>query len=226
VEGIDTLLSLDFYARLRIVHNLLPLLTASPVARVVSILAGGMEEAIDLNDLEGLNKSGIIAISGLAATQTTLAFEELANKYPSISFVHFYPGLVNTGQLYRTMQTASGLWAWPAWLASWTVVPLIYGFSRTIEEVGERVLYLATSARYPPADSRGKGVGVALSPGNKLAKSSVETDGKGNGVYRLNADGESAPESSVLVKYREEGAPKRVWEHAQALWKRAVAKQV
>jgi hypothetical protein len=223
VEGIDTLLSLHFYARLRIVNNLLPLLTASPLARVVSILAGGKEKAIDLDDLEGLNSS---SMSGGAATRTTLAFEELANKYPSISFVHFYPGLVNTGQLYRTMQTASGYWAWPAWLACWTVVPLIYTFSRTPEEVGERVLYVATSARYPPADSNGKDVGMALSAGVKQAKSSVETDGKGSGVYRLNADGESAPESPILLKYREEGAPRRVWEHSQTRWKIAVAKQV
>src|SRR5436190_19104892 len=51
-EGIDILSSLSYYARLRIIYNLLPLLTASSNARVISVLAGGRERGLDINDLE------------------------------------------------------------------------------------------------------------------------------------------------------------------------------
>ncbi|MCJ1420425.1 hypothetical protein MMC32_006782 [Xylographa parallela] len=223
-EGIDTLAALSYYIRLRAVHDLLPLLHASPSPRVVAILAGGNESAIDLTDLENHKNQSLIASAVTSTTQTTLAFEVLAQAHPGIAFAHVYPGFVNTGQLRRFMQTAPGLWAWPAWVTQMTLVPLVSLFAQTPESFGEKLLFMATSARFPPAEGMGEGEGfvVAMPKGVAVAKSSVEEGGKGNGVYRLNNAGESAPDSPVLADYRKQGAGKTVWESTQGVWERAL----
>ncbi|MCJ1380417.1 hypothetical protein MMC17_003520 [Xylographa soralifera] len=223
-EGIDTLAALSYYIRLRAVHNVLPLLHASPSPRVMSILAGGREGAIDLTDLENRKKFSLIATAVTSSTQNTLAFETLAKTNPAITFAHVYPGFVNTGQMYRFMQTAPGFWAWPAWLAQWTLVPLVSLFAQTPEGIGETLLFIATSARYPPAEVKEEGFMVALPKGVEVAKSSIETGGKGNGVYRLDNYGESAPDTPLMQDYRKQDAGKTVWESTQAVWERALKK--
>jgi hypothetical protein len=67
---------------------LLPLLAESPAPRVISILAGGKEKDIDINDLEVRNDFNFAKAASNGTTQTTLAFEELAKSYPSITFIH------------------------------------------------------------------------------------------------------------------------------------------
>ncbi|MCJ1287500.1 hypothetical protein MMC26_006852 [Xylographa opegraphella] len=223
-EGIDTLAALSYYIRLRTVHNLLPLLHASPSARVISILAGGKESAIDLTDLENRKKHSLTAAAVTSTTQNTLAFEWLAQAHPTITFAHVYPGFVATGQMERFMRTAPGFWAWPAWVAQKTLVPLLYLFAQTPDAVGERLLFIATSARYPPAEPGGEGFMAAMPKGVAVAQSSVEEGGRGNGVYRLNNYGESAPDSAVLKDYRRQGAGKTVWQSTEGVWARALKK--
>ena len=188
----------------------------------MSVLAGGKEGPIDLTDLELRKNYSLIGSTKVSTTQTLFALEELASIHTSISFIHVYPGFVHTGQIDRLMQTAPGLWAWPAWVARWAVVPLISLFATTAEEAGERGLFLATSARYPPADPTGEGFMVLPPKGVDIAKSSNEKDGKGNGVYRIDNYGESAPDTPVLAGYRKEEAGKTIWESTEAVWKRAL----
>jgi len=221
-EGIDIPHALRYYSRLRFAYDLLPLLAASPVPRVISILAGGKESAIDLDDLEVKKDFSTFKAAANGTTQTTLALEELAKSYPSITFIHKYPGLVNTGAVDRMMTTATGIYSVPANIARWTILPLINLFSTSVDEAGERGLFIATSARYPPANPKTEVVGIPLPQGVKVARSSiVESDG-GNGVYRLGADDESAEESSVLPGYRSDNAGVTVWEKTQAVWDRAL----
>jgi len=92
-EGIDIPHALRYYTRLRFVYNLLPLLNASPSPRVVSILAGGKETEVDLDDLEFRNNFNGFKAAGNGATQTSLAFEELAKNNPNITFIHKFPGM-------------------------------------------------------------------------------------------------------------------------------------
>lgn len=221
-EGIDIALALQYYSRLRFVYNLLPLLDASESPRVIAILAGGKERNIDINDLECKNKFDGIKAAGLSTTQTTLAFEELAKTHPKISFIHKYPGLVATGAVGKIFNTVPGVLAIPAKFATWLLVPTLNLFSMSREEAGERGLFLSTSARYPPTEPHAPG--VALSKGEKVAKSTVVTDGKGNGVYTLNERDDTAPESCVLPGYRERGIGKVIWEETQAVWDRAIGK--
>jgi hypothetical protein len=221
-EGIDIPHALRYYSRLRFVYDLLPLLTASPVPRVITILAGGQESAIDINDLEVRNNFSLIKAAGNGTTQTTLALEELAKSYPSITFIHKYPGFVNTGVLDRLMATAKGIYAVPATIVRWAILPILNLFSTSVEEAGERGVFLATSARYPPAKPKTDSVGVPLPQGVQVADSSIVKDGEGNGVYRLSADDESAEDRPVLSGYRLDNVGKTVWEETQAVWDRAL----
>lgn len=110
-------------------------------------------------------------------------------------------------------------------LARWIVIPVVNVFGTTVDKAGERGLFVATSAKYPPAKPKDPMyVGVALPKGVQVAKSSVVEEGKGNGVYRLDAYGESVENESdsVLAGYRLDDVGKRVWEHTVAVWDRAL----
>ncbi|KAK0100088.1 hypothetical protein ONS95_013100 [Cadophora gregata] len=222
-EGIDIPHALRYYSRLRFIYNLLPLLKASPLPRVISILAGGQEAAIDVHDLEVKNNFTFIKAAENGTTQTTLAFEELAKSNPTITFIHKYPGFVNSGVLDRLLASASGLYTIPATVGRWLILPVVNLFSMTVDEAGERVLFLATSSRYP-ASKTASSAGVPLQPGMKVAEASVENDGISNGVYRLGPNDESAKESPVLPGYRSDGVDTLVWESTQAVWEKALAR--
>lgn len=86
-EGIDIPHALRYYSRLRFAYNLLPLLAASSSPRVISILAGGQESSLDLDDLEVKNNFNTFKAAANGTTQTTLAFEELAKSYPGVTFM-------------------------------------------------------------------------------------------------------------------------------------------
>lgn len=92
----------------------------------------------------------------------------------------------------------------------------------TVDEAGERGLFLATSARYPPARPQSEYVGVPLPSGVEVARSSIVVDGVGNGVYRLVQDDETAPDGTILPGYREKGVGAVVWESTLAVWKQAL----
>lgn len=222
-EGIDIPHALRYYSRLRFIYNLLPLLKNSPLPRVISILAGGQESAIDINDLEVKNDFTFIKAAENGTTQTTLALEELAKSNPTITFIHKYPGFVNSGVLDRLLASASGLYAIPAAVGRWCILPIVNLFSMTVDEAGERVLFLATSSRYPSSTTTGT-AGVELPTGLQVAEASVTKDGVGNGVYRLGPNDESAKESPVLPRYRQDGVDKLVWEETRAVWERALAR--
>ncbi|KAK9243172.1 hypothetical protein V1506DRAFT_405580 [Lipomyces tetrasporus] len=224
-EGIDTFSSVAYYGRLRIIDNFLPLLSASVSPRVIPIFNGGKESTIDLHDLELRNSHSFTNAINLATTQTTLAFEELAKVYPMVNFCHVHPGFVTTGILDRLTGTVKGIWRLPAILARWTVVPVVQLFGMSIDETGEWGVFVATSAKYPPAEPKHPHeVGVALPDGVDVAKSSVVKDGKGNGVYRIDSYGESVENECdrILADYRADQVEKKVWEETMSVWARAL----
>ena len=222
-EGIDTMASLSYYSRLRFTYNLLPLLSHSPNGRVVSILAGGKERGLDINDLELRKKYSVTLVAQNCATQTVLSFEVLAQKYSSVTFCHVYPGFVNTGQLDKLIVSLKGVWRYVGEIARWTLIPLLnYFAATTIDVAGERGLFIATSGKYPPADS---GIDMLVLPeGVETAKSSVTMEGRGNGVYRLHEDCESISNDCdlVLEGYRNEGTRDKVWKETEGIWKKAL----
>jgi hypothetical protein len=223
-EGIDLSQALRYYARLRFVHNLLPLLNASPAPRIVAILAGGKESELDFNDLECRNNFNGFKAAANGGTQTSLIFEELAKTNPNITFIHKFPGFVATGVLDKMMGTAKGLYAIPAQIARWVLIPIIQLFSASPDVAGERGLFVATSARYPPAQPKTGASGVALPNGVEVARSSIITEGKGNGVYLLDENDESAPDVPIMISYRQENKSKLVMESTMSVWDRALGR--
>ena len=145
---------------------------------------------------------------GHEASITTLALEAHHTAAPEVSFVHNFPGAVESGiargsigPLMRVLKTIY------AWLGPLVHIPL--------EEAGDRHVFLCTSARFSagPEDTT---AGVPLIDGVALARGS---DGQtGSGVYSINEKGESAgPKVERLLKtLRSQDMVERVWESIES----------
>jgi len=191
----------------------------------------GFEGPIDTDDLERKNHYNFIKASLGAATMTDLMFEEIAKRNPTISFVHAYPGKVGTHIVDHMLGSAPGLLWYPAQIPRYTIVPLFTTFiCISPDEAGERTLFLATSCKYPPAVDHPepkKVDGLVERPrGVAAAKSTVVTDGNGNGVYRVNWNGESWKDMKMLEKYRQEELGKTVYEHTMSVFEKALRVEI
>ncbi|KAL8656878.1 MAG: hypothetical protein Q9226_002488 [Calogaya cf. arnoldii] len=204
-EGLDTLLSLRYYSRLRFVQNLLPLLSLTSYPHIVSVLAGGQEGKIYEDDLELKYNYGLLSCANHGTTMTTLAFEHLAQENRKVAFVHVYPGYVAT----NIMQSG---FSWPvAAFFKYILQPLISFLAVPLPDCGDRQLFHATSNRYPPLSSDASG--AQLPSGLEKARGSKgET---GGGCYLMGQDSESAASGTgkLLSGYREKGLPEMVWKH-------------
>ncbi|KAE8368051.1 hypothetical protein BDV27DRAFT_122927 [Aspergillus caelatus] len=209
-EGLENNHALRYYSRMRFVHNLLPLLSASKgPARVVSVLAAGQEGKVEEDNLD-LQKSWTFMKAGTyAATMNSLAAEHLATLYPSISFVHVFPGIVRTPLMNKTMGSIAGS------IVGFLSRPM----SISSQESGERHLFISTSAAYPPATPKDPAnAGVPLVEG---VKTSVASTGKiGGGSYILKYDGANAANEKLMSGYRAEDFPKKIWAHTLETFKK------
>lgn len=203
------LTALNFYSRLRFITNLLPLVQrATALRRVVTVAGGGNEGLLDPSDFQAF-RVPLAAIRGHVSTLITLGLESVAKTAPDVSFIHDYPGTVRTALAGRMEGIFGILMRLYSLIAGyWVCVP--------IEECGERHLYLATSARHPPAGvDNGGGSGVPLEDGFELAKGT--TGEVGNGVYSVRWDGTSASPAveKLLAEYRDNGLVEEIQRHAE-----------
>lgn len=178
-EGLDRKLTTNYYSRMRFTQQLLPLLqSACPqLSRVVSVLAPGDESVPDFDNLDLQREFSLRKAAAHAVTMTALTFEEMAKKNPSVSFVHAFPGVVKTGFAKETsfaIRAASQLAL--SVFSRWTI---------GIEESGERHLFAATSAAYPPSDGQKCGVEVGDGGVKKGSAGAI-----GSGAYLIGTDGE------------------------------------
>lgn len=200
-EGIEVAQSLEYYSRMLFIQHLLPLLRAAEAPRVVSVLAGGLERvsAIDLDDID-LKRPG--NFSGVKAqTQygnlNTVAMDRLAEENPNVTFIHSWPGWVNTGNVNRGMVRNSLC----GWFVRLFLGPLIALVSISDETSSQRYLFQSTSAYYG-----GHGVVWTGEPG-------VNTQGgKDNGLFLVNFRAKCTPNAKVLPLLREK-AQAKVWDH-------------
>jgi len=198
--------AVTYYARMRSVVNLLPLLSqAISLRRVVSVFAGSKEGKIFTNDLPAKNL-GLTSVRGHVVSMMTLAFEAIAKQAPGVSFIHDYPGFVETG-LSRELKGPT--------VAIMKVVfkPLMAILKIPIDEVGERHTFFATSARFPANEPKADGLTL-----DKSVETAVSTEGKvGGGVYSIDyeAEGTSPKVQVVLTQLRENGTAERAWKHTQ-----------
>ncbi|KAB8202585.1 hypothetical protein BDV34DRAFT_236871 [Aspergillus parasiticus] len=213
-EGIDYLFALRYYARMRFVQNLLPLLESAGPSRVVSVYGGGFEFGINTDDLDLKQSFSLLNAYKHSITMTTLSMEYLAKTHPAVSFIHVYPGLVRTNIYTNSFPPPiSTFYNYGMW-------PLIWPFSVGLQESGERHLFYLSSARYPAK----KGImaqGVPVKSGDVAKGTTGET---GAGAYLLNWNGEIRPSRKVMEEYRERQVPELVWRHTQDLLDRAVCR--
>ena len=195
-EGLETCFVLSYYARIRLVCNLLPLLLQSPRPRVLSVLNGGNEKALHEQDLGLDERWSPISVINHTTTMTTLAFEHLAEENRQLALLHSAPGLVKTDIFARlTPPELSGL-LWRVTLASIrglvAVVMLCVGME--VGESGQRQAFHLTTDKY------------------------------GLGMWRIDPSSEPVSAPGVLERYREGSWSERVWEHTMSIFDTTLAR--
>ncbi|CVK93832.1 uncharacterized protein FMAN_03174 [Fusarium mangiferae] len=203
-EGLPLVTGLTIYSRNRLAVNLLPLLKKAPsLRRVVSVMAGTHEGKLFSDDIAARNIpfTSIHNSRGHMCSALTLSLEALSRQAPEVSFIHNFPGSVDT----NLIRSGDGFMM--------QVMKYWFKVSMTVrrqwlpkEECGERHAWLCLTGRYP--DKGGSENGI------KEGEVAVGTDGnKGSGVYSVDWDGESA--SGEVVKlldgFKEEGLVEKVW---------------
>lgn len=138
-------MALRYYSRMLLLHKLLPVLIRSTSPRVVSVFAPGKEGNFFPSDLSLRSHYSIFNNISHVAFMTTFFFEAVVARYPSISCVHEYPGLVKTAEFQN------GLFSfWLKWCFRWIMFPLITPFCVPVTECGERNLFHCTSGSTKP----------------------------------------------------------------------------
>lgn len=201
-EGIHLLAALNYYARIRFITNLLPLIQhAQVLRRVVTVGGGGHESELDTTDFQALQVP-VDRLRGHLTSLVTLGLESVAQAAPEVSFVHDYPGTVRTKLVEYLPEEV---------LRTLEFMP--------IDESGQRQLYLATSARYPPADGI-DALGVPMGDDVDIA---VGASGAvGGGIYSIGADCEAASPAvlELLASMRQRGLVQQVHQHTEGEFRR------
>ncbi|KAF2192618.1 NAD(P)-binding protein [Zopfia rhizophila CBS 207.26] len=211
-EGLDRKFSLHYYARMRFIQGLSPLLAAAAndsnpsanLSRAVSVLDPhlGTRWTPNFEDLSLKRTFSLKNCATHGSVMNNLALEEMAKAHPGTSFVHAYPSGVATGLMRAQGPVLNGVWKAASLLMKPFLVP--------IGESGERHLFAATAPRFAPK-SKAEGV-------QDLEKGS---DGvKGSGSYWLNWDGEVLGESKKMVDTRTDDAGKKIWEHTEEVFRK------
>ena len=212
--------SVVYYSKVRFAVNLLPLLNDAPVLRrVICCFAGGLEGKVVTDDLDGRTSSQFAHRDNLAS-MVTLAMAKFSEDAPRVSWVHNFPGFVE-----------SGLWeSMPGFLGT-VVRTVVWALGRFFymdpEECGQRQVFMATSARFPPAspnDDRGA-PGVELIDDTAQAMS-LNGD-SGGGAYSITEHADPIPESKALLlrRYTTDGTKEAVWRHTMETFKRVTGKE-
>ena len=219
-DGIEDTISLRYYVRARFIHNLLPVLSSASSARIVSIHGAGKEGHLNEDDLLLKHTFTMQNAAMHTSTMNTLALEEVAATHPTISCVHVFPGIVIT----PAFATFSEDWPLPLRvLFRRVVLPLMKIFTTSLPESGQRHLFHATSARFPPGGVKDPpGAGVARPHGVEVARGADWKDG--SGCYLLNYDGEAIGDKELLDGYRQREMGKKIWRHTQEVFDRALVK--
>ena len=196
---------------MRLAANLLPLVENAPSPRrVVTVLAGGKEGRMYADDIPG-RKVPFRGARAHLCSAMTLSLEALGARYPGVSFIHDYPGFVNTNLIRKDEGVLLVLLG-----CLFALMPRRHTYVGP-DECGERHTFLCLSRMYPPRRRRsgdndneeeGDGLEVAAARG---------VDGVvGSGLYSVDEFGEPVPEVvEALRGYREEGMAERVWGHVE-----------
>lgn len=157
-----------YYSKVRFAVNLIPHVKKAPILRRgVFVFGSGLEGRVVTDDLEGRNIS-LLRNRDLMSSMTTLAIDKCSQEVPEISWVHNFPGFVESG-IWDGMEGVFGN-------VFRLVISILGRFSyMKLEECGQRQLFMATSTRFPPAKaSNDDETGVPLIGGLRRLKPSTE----------------------------------------------------
>lgn len=227
-EGIDTLMSLMYYSRMRVIMKLLPLLLASSLpARVISIFAAGTEGKLLPEDLSLRMPAhyGYLQARSHITYMTTLFMESLAERYRGkLSLTHVFPGLVVTPGFQNP-----DLPLWFRRLWSWIGSTVAWLYAIPASEAGDRTLFLATP-RFPVRPARESGINFKDGSPTVTEVSSViaiGTDGnRGSGTYSINWNGESISVQKAYKEINKEDMTRKVWEHTNEAFEEIEAENI
>ncbi|KXX76788.1 3-keto-steroid reductase [Madurella mycetomatis] len=198
-EGLETCFTLSYYTRALLISSLLPLLSHSLNPRVLSVLNGGKEKALNESDL-ALAKPGSWSPLGVitqATTLTTLALDHLSSQHQNITFIHAFPGLVRTDISTHMVAPQGAGWFRRIWAVVLRAVvgTMIRVLGVTTEVSGERQAYHLT--------------GLKVQPGLSL----------------VDEHSDVVPVPAVVLRYRAEGWPERVWEFTVGVFEKVFSVQ-
>ncbi|KAH6689486.1 hypothetical protein F5X68DRAFT_260167 [Plectosphaerella plurivora] len=191
-EGLETTHALQYYGRILFTLHLLPLLRASSNPRVMSILAGCfLSGSIDNDDIN-LDKPG--AFGGFASqarigTLNTVGFDQLAadKDNAGITFIHSWPGAVNTGNMARYWKPSTfSFFPWTELMK-----PLFFFMGVSHEDSAEKHLYQATTGTFGGDGPKVDGVKAANTAGSQ-----------GRGLYLLDDKCEVSYNAKTLDNLR------------------------
>lgn len=202
-------MSLLYYSRMRVITNLLPNLLSSSLptgAKIISVYAGGMEAQGSLfpDDLSLDQHYSFANCRTHSVAMKTMFFEDLATKHPGkLSCSHIFPGLV----VHKGFDDPNfPLWFKVAWTVAKPFTKLLPMYIKA-EEIGQRVLYLATD-RFPARESQ-----------NLSDASVMATDGtEGGGAYSVTYTNETNDVGKFYQKLRPEGFKESVLQHTGAVF--------
>ncbi|KAH7137308.1 hypothetical protein B0J13DRAFT_559456 [Dactylonectria estremocensis] len=200
-EGLEISQSLGYYSRMLFVLHLLPLLQAAEAPRVVVVGAGGLEAtSMDLDDIDMKKPGsfGAVKAQNQYKNMNTLGLDKLADENPHVTFVHSWPGSVNTGNVWRGIDNRNSIMAWFVWLILEPVIGLI---SSHDDVAGQRHLFQCTSAAFG-----GRGI-----PWKGKAGVNSRNEQK-DGLFLVNYKCNCTPNARVMPVLREK-ARDIVWQH-------------
>lgn len=188
---------------MRFIQNLIPHLanashvgnSSSPLARVVSVLGAGHEKKLLIDDLDLRKHYSVEACDVHATTMTSLMVKEFASRYPSVTFIHTYPGIVKSGIAREAGPVLRPIITAALFLGRLWMVPK--------QESGERHLFAVTSGKFAPK---------AEAPVGEISK----------GAYLLNWDNSEVLNEVLLDHYRVNGVGDTVWKHTKKIFREAL----
>lgn len=208
--------AVTYFARVRLMQNLVPLMRSAPfLRRVVTVFGGTKEGKVNLEDMQA-RKTSMLFFRPHLASLLTLSLMAISKDAPEVGFVHNFPGAVKR----QLGDDLSGMGIKMMMALYCLVEPFV---AMTPEEAGERQVFVATSAKF-----RGYGQEPDGVPAKAGDMASVADDIQGKiGVYSVGSDGEPASKQVValLTKMRDEGVLEKVWSYTESELERITAQE-
>lgn len=215
-EGLYYMTAVTYFARVRLMQNLVPLMRRAPsLRRVVTVFGGTKEGKMNLEDMQA-RKTSMLFFRPHLASLLTLSLMAIAKDAPEVGFVHNFPGAVKR----HLGDDLSGMGIKMMMALYRLMEPFV---TMTPEEAGERQVFFATSARFGGC---GQGPDGVPAKAGDVARLVNDSQGK-IGVYSVGSDGEPASKQVVtlLTKMRDEGVLEKVWSYTESELERITAQE-